>query len=237
MVRNEECRTQNRSSWLSFCTLHSLFCTSLSAPGGNRTHSASRAAGLQPAWRTTAHRRRSPNRSGTDTGGSRTHKPKGLSPVAIPVRVPCRRRLSSHLSKSPRWESNPRFRHTRTAGSRYNTGAFLPEPPVGIEPTLPRYEGGRLPLQHGGRHSEFIPHPFDRERLAGVEPAPPTWHADVLPLTPQARRFHLISSFIPRPSSLPQEHPAGLEPASPAWEVGMFPLHHGCTRTSGTRRT
>ena len=34
----------------------------------------------------------------------------------MPVRVPCR--------QSPRWESNPRFRHTKTAGSRYNTGAF-----------------------------------------------------------------------------------------------------------------
>jgi hypothetical protein len=77
--------------------------------------------------------------------------------------------------QSPRWESNPRFRHTKTAGSRYNTGASQrvrvevrgrekPSPacsptptltstpserPVGVEPTHPPWRGGRRPLHHG----------------------------------------------------------------------------------------
>jgi hypothetical protein len=168
-----------------------------------------RAAALQAAWRTTA---RPKAISRTDTGGSRTHKPRGLSPVAIPVRVPCPcihpSEFITHPSKSLRWESNPRFRHTKTAGSRYNTGAYSPN-------TIARL-------------------PKTRERLAGVEPALPTWHAGVLPLTPQARCLQFIlhpSAFIPA-----KEHPAGLEPASPSWEGGMFPLHHGCASTSGTRR-
>jgi hypothetical protein len=218
----------------SFCTLHSLFCTSLQCPGWESNPQCLEGGRVTAGLADHRTPKAFAGLPRTDTGGSRTHKPQGLSPVAIPVRVPCLRTHHSsfriqHSTQSPRWESNPRFRHTKTAGFRYNTGAMLTEPPVGIEPTLPRYEGGRLPLQHGGTfrclHSALhIPHSaLPEERLAGVEPAPPTWHADVLPLTPQARS--------------PSEHPAGLEPASPAWEVGMFPLHHGCTRTSGTRRT
>lgn len=167
---SEECRTVTSWSVIlhsSLVTLHFSQCPGWESnpqclegrPGYSRPGGPPHAEGV----------RRLP---GTDTGGSRTHKPQGLSPVAIPVRVPCRQLLTPHSSKSPRWESNPRFRHTKTAGSRYNTGANLTEPPVGIEPTLPRYEGGRLPLQHGGWRSGFILHPssFQQSAWRGSNP-------------------------------------------------------------------
>src|SRR5262249_4671996 len=49
-----------------------------------------RAAALQAAWRLTARPKALFPRLGSSTGGSRTHTPRGLSSVAMPVRVPCR---------------------------------------------------------------------------------------------------------------------------------------------------
>ncbi len=80
---------------------------------------------------------------GSSTGGSRTHTPQGLSLVAMPFAY------RAVTIQSPRWESNPRDRHTKTVGSRYNTGAFTAERPAGVEPTHPPWQGGRQPLHHG----------------------------------------------------------------------------------------
>jgi hypothetical protein len=63
---------------------------------------------------------------------------------------------------SAQWESNPHFRHGKAAGYRYIMGAKMhhyqivkdqlrrsvQEHRAGIEPALPRYDGGVLPLDH-----------------------------------------------------------------------------------------
>ncbi len=60
--------------------------------------------------------------------------------------------------QSAQWELNPHFRHGKAAGYRYIMGAKLhhyqivkdqnQEHRAGIEPALPRYDGGVLPLDH-----------------------------------------------------------------------------------------
>ena len=167
--------------------------TPASAPGGNRTHIAP-VRGCRVTAGMADHR----TSEGvlTDTGGSRTHKPRGLRPVAIPVRVPCQNRLPSQ------------------------------EPPVGVEPTLPPYQDGWLPLQHGGVTNRAPGGGRTRATDLARRRAPIN--------TTGASFRHHPSSFILHPF---KEHPAGLEPASPSWEGGMFPLHHGCASFSGTRRT
>lgn len=132
-------------------------------------------------------------RRSSDTGGIRTHMTQGLRLLAIPVRAPCQHSSlptpQSPLSgQSPRWESNPRFRHTKTAGSRYNTGAIEQHPRAsgGSRTHASALRGRYAPTTSQRRCVRIHPPSFQQERLAGVEPAPPTWHAGVLPLTPQA---------------------------------------------------
>lgn len=57
--------------------------------------------------------------------------------------------------KSAQWESNPHIRHGKATGCRYIMGAWLiaklskiKEHREGIEPSLPHYECGVLPLDH-----------------------------------------------------------------------------------------
>ena len=102
--------------------------------------------------------------------------------------------------ESPRWESNPRFRHTKTAGSRYNTGANQQSAQWESNPHIRhgKATGSRYIMGASDDHPEC---------LAGFEPAPPRWHGGMLPLTPQALR---------------PEHPAGVAPASQPWEGRMF---------------
>ena len=72
-----------------------------------------------------------------------------------------RSELRARATQSPRWESNPHVRHTKTAGCHYITGAYIgsqirnphsEERPVGVEPTRPPWQGDRLPLHHGRVH-------------------------------------------------------------------------------------
>src|SRR5262245_37012519 len=76
-----------------------------------------RAAALQAARRPTARPKASPDRSGVARVGVEPTHLQGFSLAALPVGVPCR---------------------------------LYPEPPVGVEPTRPPYQDGRLPLHHGG---------------------------------------------------------------------------------------
>ena len=151
-----------------------------------------RAAALQAAWRPTARPEASPAPAGSSTGGSRTHRPRGLSSSAFPVCVPCHQSqitnhpfaITNHKSSTresrggvepldgrfaARWIAVtltlPRHQAVPTGvdpvllprqgsvQSRYTMGPInntSSEPPVGVEPTLPSYQDGRLPLQHGG---------------------------------------------------------------------------------------
>jgi hypothetical protein len=59
------------------------------------------AAGLQPAWRTTARPKAFSGSPRTDTGGIRTHITQGLSLLAIPVRAPCPRIHPSSFRRAP----------------------------------------------------------------------------------------------------------------------------------------
>lgn len=114
-------------------------------------------------------------------------------------------RVPNSTFESPRRESNPRVRHTKTASCRYITGA------IHRSSSIPR--------------SEFHI-PDSRERPAGVEPAHPPWQGDRLPL--HHGRVDLSST-------INSEHPAGVAPASPPWQSGVLLLHHGRTqRTSGS---
>lgn len=114
---------------------------------------------------------------GSGTGGSRTHTHQGLSLAALPVRAPCQ-------FQSLRWESNPRFRHTRTASYRYNTKASV-LPPVGQASSLPLLGmAGWKPAPR--KHSE--------EHPAGFEPAPPPWQSGMRPPTPRVPSVAITNS-------------------------------------------
>ncbi len=101
----------------------------------------------------------------------------------------------------------------------HHRGITGPERPVGVEPTHPPWQGSRLPLHHGRGH--------DPEHPTGVEPVPRPWQSRMQPFTPQVRHTH------------DPERPAGFAPAKPPWEDGVFPPHHGrelrLTRTQWKR--
>ena len=72
--------------------------------------------------------------------------------------------------------------------------------PVGVEPTLPPWQGSRLPLHHG-RKNASLPNcqrskmPKHQEHRAGIEPASPRYDGGVLPLDHQCL-FQNVSSGI-----------------------------------------
>lgn len=123
---------------------------------------------------------------------------------------------------------NTGFRRSSTGGIRTHTHQGLslvataswrtvphnPEPSVGIEPTRPSYQDGKLPLHHKGLRRLSTRY---QERPAGFEPAPQPWQGRMLPLAPRAR------SYINRS---PTVRPAGVAPARPLWKSGVLLLHH-----------
>ena len=80
-----------------------------------------RATALQAAWRPTARPKAEiPGVCRSSTGGIRTHTHQGLSLVAA-----ASWRTVPHIHhQSPRWESNPHVRHTKTASCHYITRAI-----------------------------------------------------------------------------------------------------------------
>ena len=79
-----------------------------------------RAAALQAAWRPTARPKAVAGVCRSSTGGIRTHTHQGLSLVAA-----ASWRTVPHIHhQSPRWESNPHVRHTKTASCHYITRAY-----------------------------------------------------------------------------------------------------------------
>ena len=81
------------------------------------------------------------------TGLRSSEHPAGVEPARPPWesgRLP----LHHRCVQSAQRESNPHVRHGKAAGSRYIMGANTPEHPVGVEPTRPSYQDGRLPLHH-----------------------------------------------------------------------------------------
>lgn len=88
------------------------------------------------------------------------------------------------------------------------------EPPVGIEPTRPPYQSGRLPLHHKGFHSI---------QSAQWESNPHIRHGKAT-----GSRYIMGALGRQRPSTV---HPAGVAPAKPLWKSGVLLLHHGRTRT------
>ena len=72
----------------------------------------------QPGGPPRVRRRSNPGICRSSTGGIRTHTRQGLSLVALPISLPC---LTS--TQSPRRESNPHVRHTKTASCHYITRA------------------------------------------------------------------------------------------------------------------
>ncbi len=72
--------------------------------------------------------------------------------------------------------------------------------PVGVEPTLPPWQGSRLPLHHG-RKNASLPNcqrsirRSVQEHRAGIEPASPRYDGGVLPLDHQCL-FQTVSSGI-----------------------------------------
>ena len=138
----------------------------VSGDGGIRTHTFHVLSVATPAgWSTSPSRQCAGQESNLRSGARRFYRPRGLpgptdassqwhgweSNPQTP-RFELGRYAGSRTvprsHQSPRWESNPHVRHTKTAGSRYNTGASS-ERPVGVEPTHPPWRGGRRPLHHG----------------------------------------------------------------------------------------
>ena len=141
-----------------------------------------RAAALQAARRTTARPKAFPACSREwHEWESNPHPPRfELGRSAGWRTVPCLPivNLKSSIinSQSPRWESNPRVRHTKTASCRYITGAYSPEHPTGVEPVPRPWQSRMQPLTPRVRSTHHI----RPEHPAGIAPATPPWEGDML---------------------------------------------------------
>ena len=84
------------------------------------------------------------------------HAPKDLNPDQLVWNQSCCHytRGAYCFIESAQWESNPHIRHGKAVGCRYIMGAgrhpvlIIEEHREGIEPSLPHYECGVLPLDH-----------------------------------------------------------------------------------------
>jgi hypothetical protein len=184
--------------------------------------------------------------------------------VGIEPTLPAKGRLLYRQPGGPprvrRQFSHPGFRRSSTGGIRTHTRQGLslaalpvgvpclvtsPEPSVGIEPTRPPYQDGKLPLHHKGFSftASCLLSPVPQERPVGVEPTRPPWQGSRLPLHHGRGSRATITDRAPggvrtRPAALawphastdttgasqPTERPAGFAPASPSWEGGMLLL-------------
>ena len=82
------------------------------------------------------------------------------------------------------------FRNTRSArpsvSRKHGTSCFAKRP-VGVEPTLPPWQGSRLPLHHGRKNASppNCQRSKNQEHRAGIEPASPRYDGGILPLEDQ----------------------------------------------------
>ena len=102
------------------------------------------------------------------------------SRLPVPARVPPHQQVRTAgfepAISCARGTRNPRLSHV-----------LKQERPAGIEPTLPPWQGSRLPLHHGRLcHNQIVK---QREHRAGLEPASPHYGCGVL----AARRPVLVS--------------------------------------------
>ena len=162
--------------------------------------------------------------------------------------------------QSPRWESNPRCRHTRTAGSRYNTEASCePKRLVGDSNPHRRVDNpvscslGRTSRSvFSSRLTQFSAWGGNRTHIATKAAVLQTaWRPTARPQAlsgTRGSRTHIhrgLSSaaipglrIVPRPRRARKsfKRPVGLEPTHPPWQGGRQPLHHGRDSTGEWKR-